>query len=429
MNLGFIGAGYVGLVSGAMLASLGHEVTCLDKDHKKISDLKRGIIPIFEPGLGGYIVDAMHNGHLKFMQDDDLGEVEYDAIFIAVGTPSLASGAVDLSFVYDAVLNVAKHTNPKTLIIIKSTVPPGTCEDLTQKLRGIGYMQEIASNPEFLREGNAIYDFLNPDRIVIGVSSEAAESILRNIYAPLKNQNIISTDSTTSELIKYASNAFLATKIAFINEMANLCEKVGADVETLSLGIGSDHRIGKAFLKAGPGFGGSCFPKDILGLSHIAKEHEQPCHVIDAVIFSNQNRRQYMVSKISDILGPLDEKAICVLGITFKAGTDDVRSSPAADIINIMLSQGARVRVYDPEGMQNGVALVPSAIFSESAYVAAKDADAVVVLTEWSEFADLDFERLGSVMKKKIMFDFRNILPVDTLRNLEFDYYSVGRRS
>jgi UDPglucose 6-dehydrogenase len=423
MKLCFIGTGYVGLVSGAMFASMGHVVNCIDSDKHKISLLQSGKLPIYEPDLHDYVQRAVNDGLLKF--GSEYSPQSYDAIFIAVGTPSLDSGAVDLRYVEDALEEAAKIYSSKTLIVIKSTIPPGTCSKLQKKLQSAGYTHEIASNPEFLREGSAVYDFLNPDRIVIGTSSTHAEEVLRNIYRPLKNQNIVSTDPATSELIKYASNAFLATKVAFINEMANLCDKVGANIGTLSIGLGSDRRIGKEFLKAGPGFGGSCFPKDIMGLSHIAKEYGQPCHVIDAVIFSNQARRQYMSDKIERVLGDLNGKTICVLGITFKAGTDDVRSSPAVDITQTLIERGASIKVYDPEGMKNAKVLLTEAEFCSSPYGAANKADAVVLLTEWQEFMELDFDRIGNSMNQKLVFDFRNILSQDKIVGAGFNYFSV----
>jgi UDPglucose 6-dehydrogenase len=441
MKIAFIGAGYVGLVSAAMFAHLGHNVTCIDNNHDKISALQNGKLPIYEPGLGEYINKARLAGRLSFVLSSDFdscgsrevsqdpqeskSEEETDAIFIAVGTPPLASGEADLSYIYDATMQVAQSYSENTLIVVKSTIPPGTCKSLESMLRAKGFSHKVASNPEFLREGSAVEDFLNPDRIVIGVSDQKAEATLREIYKPL-DPLIIKTDPTTSELIKYASNSFLATKIAFINEMANLCEKVDADVEMLSRGMGLDHRIGEAFLKAGPGFGGSCFPKDILALSHLAKTHEQPCHVLDAVIFSNQNRRTHMAHKISSVIGDLKEKAICVLGVTFKAGTDDVRSSPAVDIINILLQQGANVRVYDPEGAAQGARLLPKATFAKDPYEAATKAEAIVILTEWDEFKLLDFKKLHDTLAKPNMFDFRNILDGEQLQKLRFSYHRIG---
>lgn len=427
MRLVFVGSGYVGLVSGAMLAHLGHLVECVDKDEQKISNLQKNIMPIYEPNLEKYVSDAVSNGNLKFTTE--FTKDKCDAVFIAVGTPSLESGAADLSQIYNATLEIAAYYSSDTLIVIKSTVPPGTCSQLQKMLAQHGYKHIIASNPEFLREGNAIYDFLHPDRIVFGSADESSLKVLHDIYKPLfeKNYPSVSTDTTTSEMIKYASNAFLATKIAFINEMANLSESVGANIETLSTGIGLDHRIGKEFLKAGPGFGGSCFPKDILALAHIAEVHEQECNVLNAVIYANQIRRQHMVDRIERVIGNLSGKRICILGITFKAGTDDVRSSPAVDIVKILYELGGEVRVYDPEGSSNAQKLLPSVSFLNSALEAATNAECLVVLTEWEEFTLINFKELYGILKHPIIFDFRNILSSSELEEIGFEYYSIGR--
>ncbi len=434
MKITFIGAGYVGLVSGAMLSSLGLDVTCSDSNYDKIQALQNGHVPIYEPGLNECIKKSVDAGRLRFMcrsHPEPGSHPALDAgssiVFIAVGTPSLESGDADLSYIYDATLRAAENHDKDTLIVIKSTVPPGTCQKLQLMLRERGFEHEIASNPEFLREGSAIEDFLKPDRIVIGISSDRAGDLLSKVYKSLTDKGfpILATDTTTAELIKYASNSFLATKIAFINEMANLCEKVGANVEMLSKAMGMDHRIGSAFLKAGPGFGGSCFPKDLLALSYLAHEHNQPCHVLDAVIFSNKNRSAHMARKIQDVIGDLKGRVICVLGITFKAGTDDVRSSPAVAIINILTELGAEVRVYDPEGAKGGMELV-SATFCNDAYDAVLGAEAIVILTEWEEFKALDFRRIAGLLVGKNIFDFRNILDGDSLKKMGFNYHKIG---
>lgn len=426
MKITFIGSGYVGLVSGTLLSFLGADVTCCDNNEEKIQALQDGKLPIYEPGLEGYIKEAVIAGRLRF-KTGMTGDA--DVVFIAVGTPPLElSGEADLSYVYDATLQAAQSYSPDTLIVIKSTVPPGTCLALQSMLHKNGFEHSVASNPEFLREGSAIEDFLNPDRIVIGFSNEEAANILSKVYKSLVDKGfaMLRTDPTTSELIKYASNSFLATKIGFINEMANLCEKVGADIDSLSTGMGLDSRIGSAFLKAGPGFGGSCFPKDLLALSHIARTYDQPCHILDAVIFSNQNRCAHMVSKISEAIGDLRGKTICILGITFKAETDDVRSSPAVDIVQLLLSKGAKVSVYDPEGAENGAREIPAAEFSEGAYASAESSEAIVILTEWDEFKRLDFKRMHGILAKPNIFDFRNILDRDALESLGFNYYRIG---
>lgn len=427
MRIVFVGSGYVGLVSGAMLAHLGHFVWCIDKDQQKIDNLHKSIIPIYEPDLERYVSDSTKSGNLRFSTKFE--EESCDAVFIAVGTPSLDSGAADLSQIYNAILEVADYYSSDTLIVIKSTVPPGTCKELQQLLNEKGYGHSVVSNPEFLREGNAIYDFLNPDRIVFGYNNDRDLEILHKIYKPLfdKGYPSVSTNTNTSEMIKYSSNAFLATKIAFINEMANLCESIGADVETLSEGIGLDHRIGKAFLKAGPGFGGSCFPKDIMALSHIAKINKCEFNVLNAVIYANQIRRQHMVDKIKRVLGDLSNKQICVLGITFKAGTDDIRSSPAVDIVKILSELGVKIFVYDPEGSANASRVLPTINFVDSPYEAAIDADCVVVLTEWEEFTKINFQKLYNVLKNPIIFDFRNIISSNHVKEIGFEYYGIGR--
>lgn len=424
MRLSFVGAGYVGLVSATLLSYLGHKATCIDNNATKIQALNDGIIPIYEPELDKYIKQAVAENRLFFANNHN---TLADAVFIAVGTPPLPSGEADLSYIYSAALDAAKHYDKTTLIIIKSTVPPSTCKKLQEYLRESGYEHEIASNPEFLREGSAIEDFLKPDRIVVGTSSDRTSKIMAEIYKPLTDNGfeMLYTNITTSELIKYASNAFLATKIGFINEMANLCETLGADIETLATGMGMDHRIGKAFLKAGPGFGGSCFPKDILALSHLAHTHKQPCRILDSVISSNQSRKEYMVEKITNAFGgSLQGSTLAILGITFKAGTDDIRSSPALDIAILLQKAGANLHIYDPEGMQNAMEVIQGVNFTQSSYEAVKESDAIVILTEWPEFATLDFHKIKNLVKNQVIFDFRNILDQSKLDG--YRYYRIG---
>ena len=431
MNIVMVGTGYVGLVSGALFAHLGHNVLCIDKNAQKVAALKNGVIPIYEPDLAEYVTKSLTNGKLRFGAWDEVGAT-YDAIFIAVGTPPLESGEADLSQIYSATLEAASMCKDSTVIVIKSTVPPSTCKELQRLLESEGFNHQVASNPEFLREGNAIYDFLHPDRIVFGANASSAFDVLLALYKPLVDNGckVVQTDTTTSEMIKYASNTFLATKIAFINEMANLCEDLGADIDALSLGVGMDHRIGADFLKSGPGFGGSCFPKDILALSYLAHKHSEPCYVLDAVILSNQKRRKYIVDKIERILGgDIATKKLCVYGLTFKAGTDDVRSSPAIDIVDLLITMGVNVVAYDPEGMENAKMLLPEEIMAASPYDAAIDADAVVILTEWPEFAALDFQKIGNSMRSKVIFDYRNILDCKYLQSLGFEYHRIGRRT
>lgn len=425
MHLSFIGTGYVGLVSGTLLAELGHKVVCIDKNEEKISSLNNCVIPIYEPGLEEYVRKLSETGHLCFSTKQD---GNYDAVFIAVGTPPLDSGAADLSYVYNAALEVAKN-NKDTIIVIKSTVPPSTCINLQKFLKEKGYNNEIVSNPEFLREGSAIEDFLKPDRIVVGTQSQKARDVMAKIYKPLTDQgyDLIYTDVTTSELIKYSSNAFLATKIGFINEMSDLCESVGADIETLARAMGADHRIGSAFLKVGPGFGGSCFPKDILALSYLADSKNIDCKILNSVIDSNEERKINMASKVIKKLGGIEGKKICALGITFKAGTDDVRSSPAVEICSILLAAGADVHIYDPKGTAGAAQLLPSATFHSTATECAKDASAVLVLTEWEEFKSINLSELSEIVKDKKLFDFRNILSQKDAKAAGFYYYGIGR--
>ena len=424
MNLIFIGTGYVGLVSGVMLASQGATVVCLDNDRSKIDLLKEGKLPIYEPGLEEH---AMQSNNLSFVSS--YSEIIFvpDAVFITVGTPSLDSGDADLSYVLDASLGAAKNTPSETLIVIKSTVPPGTTHAVEKHLRDNGYSHKLASNPEFLREGKAIHDFLYPDRIVIGVTDDASKQKMAAIYS--KFQPLLFTDPTTAELIKYASNSFLATKIAFVNEIANICEKVGGDVDALSYGMGLDKRIAPDFLKVGPGFGGSCFPKDILALEYLAKKYNEPFHVLSAVIEANEKRRGHIVDKIEAKIGVLNGKRLAILGLAFKADTDDIRSSPAIDIIKIMIARGAVLAAYDPEAMNNSVALGLNMSFVPSAQEATEDADAIVVLTEWPEFRALDYVQLGAKMKSKILFDFRNMLDAGILQKAGFTIYQLGKKN
>lgn len=427
MYISFVGAGYVGLVSSILFTHLGHNVCSIDNNEQKITDLKNGIIPIYEPKLDEYLKQSLSKNQIEFSNKHKSSN-DISAIFIAVGTPPLESGEADLSYIYEATLEAAKTSNDSTLIIIKSTVPPSTCSQLQSFLKENGYNHEIASNPEFLREGSAIEDFLHPDRIIIGTSSDRASNILKAIYKPLTDQgsNLIQTDLNTAELIKYASNSFLATKIGFINEMANLCESIGADIDALSKGMGSDKRIGKDFLKAGPGFGGSCFPKDIMALSYLSHKIGKKCEILDSVISSNKNRKEYIVKKISNILGSIENKTICILGITFKAYTDDVRSSPAIEIAKLLQHRGANITIYDPEGMKNA-SIELNANFCNSAYEAAKDSSAIVILTEWNEFRELDFYRLSNTVKEKIIFDFRNILSTEKISQYGFTHYKIGK--
>jgi UDPglucose 6-dehydrogenase len=426
MHLLFVGSGYVGLVSGVMLASTGLRVTCIDSDKNKIELLRNGKLPIYEPGLEEYVSSSQKNGNLDFISDySELQSVPY-AVFITVGTPSLESGDADLSCVYDASLLAAKNLPETTLIVIKSTVPPGTTSAVQNFLKAKGYSHQLVSNPEFLREGKAIADFMNPDRVVIGLWDEKSREVIQKIYKDFSP--LFFTDPTTAELIKYASNSFLATKIAFINEMANICEKTGGDVDALAIAMGMDKRIAPDFLKVGPGFGGSCFPKDILALEFLARKCGEPFHVLSAVIEANEKRRGHIVDKIEAQMGGIKGKAIGVLGLAFKADTDDIRSSPAIDIVNLLIARGANVKAYDPEAMDNTKQLGIRLDFAINAEDVFSVSDAVVILTEWKEFKELDYKALGAKMKEKIIFDFRNILDRDLLEKQGFKIFQLGKK-
>ncbi|WP_395476993.1 UDP-glucose dehydrogenase family protein [Rickettsia endosymbiont of Pantilius tunicatus] len=433
MNITFIGSGYVGLVSGVMMSYLGHNVTCLDNDEAKISKLNKKILPIYEAKLDKYFMQALEHERLKFASfyNDELKNTE--AVFITVGTPSKESGEADLSYVYEAIDKVSLHINKDCLIVIKSTVPPSSCNNIIDYLKAKGFSFNIASNPEFLREGNAVKDFLYPDRIVIGVNNKESEHILRKIYTPLTDNGaeLVVTDLVTAELIKYGSNSFLATKIAFINEMANLCEKIGANIKDLSNGIGLDKRIGTAFLNAGPGFGGSCFPKDILALNSIITNNHIDSKILEAVITSNRERPNFMVDKIATLLDEdLKGKNIAVLGLTYKAGTDDVRASPAIEIIKNLLDKGAYVKAFDPMGLENAQKTFKNEnlLYLDFAIKACDFADAIVITTEWSEFQELDWQKIYSLVKSPIIIDLRNILKADEMESIGFRYYTVGSK-
>lgn len=433
MNITFIGSGYVGLVSGVIMSYLGHNVTCLDNDEAKISKLNKQILPIYETKLDEYFKQALAHSRLEFTStyNDELKNAE--AIFITVGTPSKPSGEADLQYVYEAIDKISPYINRDCLIVIKSTVPPNSCNNIIDYLKGKGFLFDVASNPEFLREGNAVEDFLYSDRIVIGVDNKKSEEILRKIYMPLidKGANLVVTDLVTTELIKYGSNSFLATKIAFINEMANLCEKIGGNIKDLSKGIGLDKRIGTAFLNAGPGFGGSCFPKDILALNSIMRNNNINCRILEAVIKSNEERPSNMAERISNLLArDLKGKNIAILGLTYKAGTDDVRTSPAIEIIKILLDKGAYIKAFDPMGIENARKILEheNLFYLASVTELFKLADIVVVTTEWSEFTKFNWQAIYDLMKSPIIIDLRNILEAEELRKIGFKYYGIGNK-
>ena len=432
MRVTMIGAGYVGLVSGACFADFGHQVTCIDKDTAKIASLNRGEIPIFEPGLAELVESNVRQARLEFAAEaSQIGEA--DAVFIAVGTPSRrGDGHADLSFVYQSVRDIAPLLGSAAVVITKSTVPVGTGDEIENILRDNRPNTDIqvVSNPEFLREGAAIQDFKHPDRIVVGSDDDRARKVLADLYRPLylNTSPIIYVDRRTAELIKYASNAFLATKITFINEIADLCEQVGADVQEVARGMGLDNRIGGKFLHAGPGFGGSCFPKDTSALIKTAHDHGVPLRLVETVSAVNEQRKRAMARKVVQALGgSVRGKTVAVLGLTFKPNTDDTRDSPAIPLITALHDLGATVRGYDPAGMEQAKPLLPDVHYCQSAYSAAQGADAVVIATEWEQFRALDLSRLKDVMSQPVIVDLRNIYRADEMQRAAFRYVPVGR--
>jgi len=432
MRVAMIGAGYVGLVSGACFADFGHQVTCIDKDAARIAALKRGEIPIFEPGLAELVESNVRQGRLEFAAEASRIK-EAEAIFIAVGTPSRrGDGHADLSFVYQAVREIAPLISSAAIVITKSTVPVGTGDEIENILREKRPDADIqvVSNPEFLREGAAIQDFKHPDRIVVGSDDDRARKVLAEIYRPLylNTPPIVFVSRRTAELIKYASNAFLATKITFINEIADLCEQVGADVQEVARGMGLDNRIGAKFLHAGPGFGGSCFPKDTSALIKTAHDHGVPLRLVETVSSVNEQRKRAMARKVVQALGgSVRGKTIAVLGLTFKPNTDDTRDSPAIPLITALHDLGAIVRGYDPAGMEQAKPLLSDVHYCRSAYSAAEGADAVVIATEWEQFRALDLTRLKGVMMQPVIVDLRNIYRADEMRRAAFRYVPIGR--
>ncbi len=433
MRIAMIGSGYVGLVSGACLSEFGHDVICIDKDVAKIAALKAGRMPIFEPGLDDVVAANVKAGRLSFTDDLKSAVKGADAVFLAVGTPSRrGDGHADLSYVFAAAEEIAEALTGYAVVVTKSTVPVGTgrkVEEIIKKKRPDAEF-DMASNPEFLREGSAIGDFRRPDHIVVGCDTERAREVMRAIYRPLflNETPMLFTSRETSELIKYASNAFLATKITFINEMADLCEKVGADVQDVARGIGLDGRIGSKFLHAGPGFGGSCFPKDTLALVKTAREHGAPSRIVEAVVQVNDSRKLDMAKKIETAFGGVKGKTIAVLGLTFKPNTDDMRDAPSLVILPYLMEKGATIRAYDPEGAHEAAKQLQVG-FSANAYDALVDADGVVILTEWNEFRALDMAKVKAALKTPLMVDLRNIYRPAQMAESGFHYVSVGRRT
>jgi UDPglucose 6-dehydrogenase len=433
MRVAMIGTGYVGLVSGACFADFGHEVTCVDKDRGKIAALERGEMPIFEPGLNELVAANARGGRLKFTSELAPAVAAADAVFIAVGTPSRrGDGHADLSFVYEAAREIARALDGFTVVITKSTVPVGTGDEVERIIRETRPDADVAvvSNPEFLREGAAIRDFKHPDRIVVGTVEPRAREVMSEIYRPLylNRAPVMFTDRRTAELVKYAANAFLATKITFINEIADLAEKVGADVQEVARGIGLDNRIGAKFLHAGPGFGGSCFPKDTVALMKTGQDNDAPLRVIEAVVAVNDARKRAMARKVAHALGgELRGKTVAVLGLTFKPNTDDMRESPSIPLITALQDMGANVRAYDPEGMDQAKSMVGNVAFCQDAYSCAQGASALVIVTEWEQFRALDFGRLKEIMERPVLVDLRNIYRPEDVARAGFAYESVGR--
>jgi len=433
MRIAMIGTGYVGLVSGACFSDFGHVVTCIDKDPGKIRELQKGKLPIFEPGLDAIVASNVAAGRLSFTTEPAAAVRAADAVFLAVGTPSRrGDGFADLSYVYDAANEIAPEIEGFTVIAIKSTVPVGTNDEvdaIVRKLRPDADFS-VVSNPEFLREGAAIEDFKHPDRVVVGTDDERARRIMRELYRPLfiNETPMLFTRRRSAELIKYASNAFLATKITFINEMADLCEKCGADVQEVARGMGLDRRIAAKFLHAGPGFGGSCFPKDIAALAAIGERYEVPTKIVSTVMAVNDARKRAMVTKVvSACGGSLHGKTIAVLGLTFKPNTDDMREAPSLVIVPSLEAQGARVRAYDPHGMAEARKLMPQLETTTDPYACIKGADAMLILTEWDQFRALDLDRVKKTLRSPVVIDFRNIYRPAELAAKGLNYISVGR--
>jgi len=429
MNISIIGSGYVGLVTGACFAELGNKVICVDCDVKKISHLKKGIVPIYEPGLEELIKLNLKNKRLKFTSSISTAVKASEVIFIAVGTPALENGEADLTGIENVARSIAQNMDGYRLIVEKSTVPVETCAWLKKTIAT--YIKkslkfDVVSNPEFLREGPAINDFTHPDRIVLGVESAKAKQIMANLYKPL-NRPILITNIKSAELIKHASNAFLATKISFINAIACICDKVGADVLEVAQGMGLDNRIGRYFLHAGIGYGGSCFPKDLEAFINIAEKLGYDFAILKAVKKTNEEQKKFILQKIKDELWIIKDKTIAVAGLAFKPNTDDLRNAPSIDLIRALIQEGAKVKVYDPKAMNKARECLSNVVFCNNLYEAAKAADCLVVATEWNEFKELDFVKLKKMLKRPLLIDGRNIYDPKLLKKLGFTYVGVGR--
>ncbi len=432
MHIGIIGTGYVGLVTGACFAEFGLFVTCVDKDEKKINSLKKGIVPFYEPGLDELVKRNIKQERLRFTTKIAKAVESSLVIVIAVGTPRRGDGSADMKYVEEVALEIAKHMDGYKVIVTKSTVPVGTGKKIREIISNNLKEQtdfDIVSNPEFLREGAAIEDFMRPNRVVIGAKSPQAVAIMRDLYKPLYliETPFVITNIETAELIKYASNSFLATKISFINEISNLCEKVGADIHMVAKGMGLDQRIGAKFLHPGPGYGGSCLPKDTDALLKIAENREVRLGIIDAAVRANERQKEHMAQKIREAMGPLKGKTIAVLGLSFKPNTDDIRDAPSLFIIQSLLREGVHIKAYDPVAMEETKKIIGVIKYCKNAYDAIKDADALVIVTEWNQFRNLDLDRIRKLLKSPHFFDLRNIYDPQKLQDMGFHYYCVGR--
>ena len=434
MYISVIGTGYVGLVTGACFAEFGLNVTCMDVDERRISRLEKGDVPFYEPGIAELVAKGLRENRLTFSTDIAKTVERALVIFIAVGTPTRSDGSADLSYVEEVGRGIARSMTGYKVIATKSTVPVGTGEKLREVIRAHqskSFRFDMVSNPEFLREGSAIEDFLRPNRVVIGADSDQAIAIMKDLYRPLYllETPFVVTDIPTAEMIKYASNAFLATKVSFINEIANLSERVGADVQVVAKAMGLDHRIGPKFLHAGPGFGGSCFPKDVAALIQTGEKAGYQMEIIRAAARVNERQRLLMVEKIQAAVGDLKGKTIGMLGLSFKPNTSDLRESPAVFIAERLMSEGCQVRVYDPAALEEGARLLPKATICTDPYDAARDADALTLMTEWNQFRNLDFEQIKALLRRPLFLDLRNVYEADRMAALGFRYVSVGRPS
>ncbi len=432
MNICVIGTGYVGLVTGSCFAEFGLNVTCVDNDEQKIALLQKGTSPIFEPGLEEMVKRNLREGRLVFTTEIDKAVEKSLVIFIAVGTPPKKDGSVDMTYIDEVARKIGENLNGYKVIATKSTVPVGTGERIRKVIQQYERKKvnfDIVSNPEFLREGAAIEDFMRPNRVVIGAASEQAMAIMKDLYSPLYliEAPFVITNIETAEMIKYASNAFLATKVSFINEIANICEKVGADVNVVAKGMGLDQRIGAKFLHAGPGYGGSCFPKDTLGIAKIAEKHGYRFEIVRSVMKVNEKQKERMVAKVKEALGNLKGKTIAVLGLSFKPNTDDMREAPSLKIISSLQREGAKIRAYDPKAMEVARKIFKKIEYGKDPYDVAKGSDALLIITEWNQFRNLDLKRLQKIMKSPVFLDFRNIYEPAKMREMGFKYFAVGR--